>query len=103
MNKEGKSAYLRLVLALMLTASFGTWLWIMTDRLLFIAWEPGIPGCEVYHSWNGYGYALWMLFVPFCWITVPVILLLAYSWTTTIIGFRKGKTIANNELESIVA
>jgi len=99
MNREQKTAGLGLALSSVLTASFVAWLWIMTDRFLFVAWEPGIPGCEVYHSWNGYGYALWMLFVPLCWVTVPVSLLLAYSWTSTVARLKQGKTIANNVLK----
>ena len=87
-----KRAGIRLGLAIALTMVFAIWLWRVFDSALFLAWEPGIPGCEEYYSWNGYSCALWCIFVIFGWVTIPIIILTVIAWATGFRAIRETKT-----------
>ena len=90
-----------LVLAVLLTSAFVAYAWVVINKSLFIAWEPGIPGEENYFSAEHIGYAIFCLFGLLWWITVPFLLFLAYAWSATIRNKRTPVNIANQTLESV--
>jgi hypothetical protein len=81
-SKRHRSA--GLVLASLLSVAFIAFAWVVIDRSLFTAWEPGIPSEERYFSAEHIRYSLFCLFGVLWWITLPFLLLISYMWFATI-------------------
>ena len=95
-----RKAIIRLTLATALTMAFAAWLLRMFDLALFAAWDPSIPGCEEYYSWNGYSVALWFLFINLGWVTIPATVLTVIAWATGFRALRETKT-TNQKVDNI--
>ena len=97
------TAIVRLALTGVLSVLFAAYAWLVFDAALFIAWEPNIPGCEEYYSWNGYSFALWNLFVALGWITFPLLALICLGWFTGLSSLKHKQEVANNGLHGRLA
>jgi hypothetical protein len=93
-----RSAAVRLTLTGILTVLFAVCAWVVFDAALFTAWEPGIPGCEEYYSWNGYSYALWSIFVELGWVTIPLLALICFGWFTGLSTLKQKRESANQHI-----